>query len=256
MNNFVMNNCRSKADYFVKSPSSLTILLVSILAFYFEVTTSLQLPMKKDGITISPPSLVYGNCNMEIDSIGTGTYRTAGRYRAVQLPETVIVGYANWNECDDKIVEAVRNGVNVVMWFAINLDVDTATGLPLITNGPDMDCVADVIAQISALNLDTIHLISIGGWNSPHPSIANSPEDTYTHWDYWNRNIAARPDKGFHGFDGFDWDIEGNDDFDSKFNHFTCACLDLMGRVSQLAKEKGKYFVTMAPAGIFSRCLQ
>lgn len=251
-----MNNCRSKADYFVKSPSSLTILLVSILAFYFEVTTSLQLPMKKDGITISPPSLVYGNCNMEIDSIGTGTYRTAGRYRAVQLPETVIVGYANWNECDDKIVEAVRNGVNVVMWFAINLDVDTATGLPLITNGPDMDCVADVIAQISALNLDTIHLISIGGWNSPHPSIANSPEDTYTHWDYWNRNIAARPDKGFHGFDGFDWDIEGNDDFDSKFNHFTCACLDLMGRVSQLAKEKGKYFVTMAPAGIFSRYLQ
>jgi hypothetical protein len=54
---------------------------------------------------------------------------------------------------------------------------------------------------------------------------------------------------GFYGFDGIDWDIEGNDDFSSPYNHFTVECLDLMGRFSQLAKEKGSYIVSMVPAG-------
>lgn len=34
----------------------------------------------------------------------------------------------------------------------------------------------------------------------------------------------------------------------------TCECLDLMGRFSQLAKEKGNYIVSMAPAGKNSFC--
>ena len=49
------------------------------------------------------------------------------------------------------------------------------------------------------------------------------------------------------GFDGFDWDIEGNDDMNSKYNVFTTECLDLMGEMSQLAKKDG-YIVAMAPA--------
>jgi hypothetical protein len=48
--------------------------------------------------------------------------------RASALPEKLIIGYANWGECDDKIIEAVENGVNVVIWFAINLVTD-GTGL-------------------------------------------------------------------------------------------------------------------------------
>ena len=40
----------------------------------------------------------------------------------------------------------------------------------------------------------------------------------------------------------------GNDDFQSKYNIFTPQCLDLMGQMSQLAKQDG-YVVAMAPAG-------
>jgi hypothetical protein len=110
---------------------------------------------------------------------------------------------------DRKIIDAVKQGVNVVMWFSINLAV-TPEGKPTITNGPDMDCVADIVREIAELGLDTVHLISIGGWNSPHPDTSISAEEAYEYWNYWNRNIAARPDKGFVGFDGFDWDIEGD----------------------------------------------
>jgi len=173
---------------------------------------------------------------------------TAARATPVKLPEKLIVGYANWNECDEKIVDAVKQGVNVVMWFSINLAVSPETGRPIITNGPDWDCVADRVAEIAQLNLETVHLISIGGWNSPHPDTSVSAEEAYDHWNFWNKNIAARPDKGFYGFHGFDWDIEGNDDPNSQYNHFTVECLDFMGRFSQLAKQKGGYIVSMAPA--------
>ena len=57
---------------------------------------------------------------------------------------------------------------------------------------------------------------------------------------------------GFYGFDGIDWDIEGNDDFSSPYNHVTVEFLDLMGRFSQLAKEMGNYIVSMVPAGTMS----
>lgn len=164
-----------------------------------------------------------------------------------ELPSRIIVGYANWNQCDDKIIEAVQNGVNVVIWFSINLAV-SATGEPEITNGPDMDCVGDVMKSIRELGLETVHLISIGGWNSPHPDTTHSAETWFNYWNNWNRNIAARPSKGFYGFDGFDWDVEGNDTPSSVYNHFTVECLDLMGRMSQLAKSSGEYLVAMAPA--------
>lgn len=95
------------------------------------------------------------------------------------------------------------------MWFSINLAVSPETGHPIITNGPDWDCVADRIKEISDLGLETVHIISIGGWNSPHPDTSVSAERAYEHWNYWNRHIIARPEKGFYGFHGFDWDIEG-----------------------------------------------
>lgn len=155
---------------------------------------------------------------------------------SMKLPEKIIVGYANWNQCDDSLVEAVERGVNVLIWFSINLSVD-ADGNPLITNGPDLDCVRVIQEKIRDKNLSTIHLISIGGWNSPHPDTTNSAEDVYRHWVRWSGGL----------FDGFDWDIEGNDDRTSNFNHFTLPCLELMGEMSQLAKKDG-FIVGMAPA--------
>ena len=41
------------------------------------------------------------------------------------LPSKLIVGYANWNQCDESIVDAVASGVNVVIWFSINLLTDS-----------------------------------------------------------------------------------------------------------------------------------
>jgi hypothetical protein len=90
-------------------------------------------------------------------------------------------------------------------------------------------------------------MISVGGWNSPHPSTINSAREVYLAWKEWNEKTVARPNDGFYGFDGIDWDIEGNDDVTSEWNYFTMPCLDLMGQFSQYAKQDG-YFVSMAPA--------
>jgi hypothetical protein len=162
---------------------------------------------------------------------------SGGRLRDTPVPEKLIVGYASWNQCDDKLVEAVKQGVNVLIWFAVNLAADPETGKPVITSGPDLECVKEKIAEIDALGLPTVHLISIGGWNAPHPNTSVPVEDMYAAWKEWNNGL----------FDGFDWDIEGNDDMNSVYNHFTYECLDFMGKFSQMAKQDG-YIVSMAPA--------
>ena len=121
------------------------------------------------------------------------------RHNAPPLPENLIVGYANWGECDEKIVSAVQDGVNVLMWFSINLSVKPVTGESTVSGGPDLTCVKEIKTRLSEMNLPTVHLISIGGWNSPHPETSNSAEDIYASWVEWNNGL----------FDGFDWDIEG-----------------------------------------------
>ena len=175
--------------------------------------------------------------------------------RERSLPERLLVGYANWNQSDESLVRAVRHGVNVLIWFSINLSLSSADeeqgeqGEPCVTSGPDMDRVALRIAELRSLGReDVLHLISIGGWNSPHPETTHSAERVFSAWDEWNTRVAARPTLGFEGFDGLDWDVEGNDDEHSPFNAFSVKTLDLMGRVSQLAKQSG-YVVAMAPAG-------
>ena len=130
----------------------------------------------------------------------------AGRRR--KLPEKLIVGYANWNQCDDSIVRAVEEGVNVLIWFSINLIADE-NGSPMINNGPDMDCVAEKVKIMRDKGLDVVHLISVGGWNSPHPDTKNSAEVVFENWERWNKEFVSRPELGFYGFDGIDWDIEG-----------------------------------------------
>lgn len=79
------------------------------------------------------------------------------------LPEKLAIGYASWSECDEKITTAVEQGINVVIWFAINLLTDE-NGAPMITGGPNLTCVAEKKAEYAARGLETTHLISIGGW--------------------------------------------------------------------------------------------
>ena len=113
-----------------------------------------------------------------------------------ELPEKLVVGYANWNQCDPSLIRAVEQGVNVLIWFSINLSTDSVTGNPAVTNGPDLHCVLNIIQQLQSIKLPTVHLISIGGWNSPHPNTdSNGVEDIYSAWKTWNNNL----------FDGIDW---------------------------------------------------
>lgn len=163
------------------------------------------------------------------------------------LPEKIIVGYANWHQCDDKIIQAAKDGVNTIIWFSIDLLHNYTTGKPYINRGPDPDCVAQTVKTLKDLQLETIHLISIGGWNSLHPDPTNSPEQIFAEWKRWNNEVMARPELEFFGYDGIDWDIEGTDDVPNERNQFKVETLDLMGYLSQLMKRDG-YIVAMAPA--------
>ena len=175
------------------------------------------------------------------------------------LPEgPILAGYANWGQCDEGLVQAARDGLNVLLWFSINLAIDEATGEPTITGpaaaGPIFyDCVAGVVAQMEAENLPLAHLVSIGGWNSPHPADEFGGAEFFAAWKRWNDEEVARPEQGWLGFSGFDWDIEGNDDPESPSNTFTMATLRTMGDMSVLAKQE-RYVVAMAPAQSYLDC--
>ena len=111
------------------------------------------------------------------------------------------MGYANWGECDDKIETAVSAGVNVLIWFALSL-IASPAGSPMISGGPNMTCVTEVAAKLDAAGLRTTHMISIGGWDAPHPDVTFSAGEWWDTWLEWNEAAAA---PGFDGFDGIDW---------------------------------------------------
>jgi chitinase len=143
-------------------------------------------------------------------------------------------------------VQGVKDGVNVVIWFAINLVKNSTSQGPLIHGGPNLTCVALTYKKIKDLQLPTTHLLSVGGWDAPHPDTSFSGAQWADHWDAWNKHTVAMPDLGFNGFDGLDWDLEGNDNKNSTTNHFTLEQLKLVGDMSQSLKRKG-YVVSMAP---------
>ncbi len=169
--------------------------------------------------------------------------------RRKELPEKLIVGYCNWGQADEAVIAAVRDGVNVLIWFSIDLTVDETTGIPCIggRHMPPLHAVATIAQRIHQEGLDCLHIMSIGGWNSPHPTTTHSADEMFHTLHTWNRDQCSRPELGFDGFDGFDWDVEGNDTQDSPHNAFSAACLHLMGRISVLAKQHG-YIMAMAPA--------
>lgn len=170
----------------------------------------------------------------------------------VALPDKIISGYANWGQCDEQLVQACADGVNVLIWFSINLAYDDDAGAPIMT-GPATgaayyDCVASIVRQIRhQVDHDVLHLVSIGGWNSPHPRTELTGAQWWDFFKQWNEQQVARPADGWEGFAGFDWDLEGNDDPESPNNLFSVQVLDIMGVMATLAKADG-YIVAMAPA--------
>ena len=112
---------------------------------------------------------------------------------------------------------------------------------------PNMDCVANISLFLAHKKIPTLHLISVGGWNAPHPDTELGAREVWAAWKEWNSGHVARASIGFNGFDGIDWDLEGNDDKRDPGNVFSVDTLDLMGRVSQLAKQDG-FLVGIAPA--------
>ena len=165
---------------------------------------------------------------------------------APDLPKKLSIGYASNGQCDDLIFETVKKGLNVVIWFSVELKENEKTKKPEIFGGPDYQCVGQMVKKIRQAGYHVVHLLSVGGWNTPHPNTNFTAQEYFELWIEFNRKISD-PSIGFYGFDGIDWDCEGHDDFKSPINHFTFKELDLIGELSQLLKEKG-YIVSMAPS--------
>lgn len=163
------------------------------------------------------------------------------------VPSPLVIAYPSWGQCDDNVTRAVAHGANVIIWFALNLisvdDRPTVAG-----SVPDPDAIARVAADMRrvAPHRNILHLVSIGGWNAPLPDTSHTAQQWFDAIQEWNaRN--ARPDLGWHGFHGFDWDSEGNDDPKEVRNHVTDAHLELIGSLSVRLKQAG-YVVSLAPA--------
>lgn len=117
------------------------------------------------------------------------------------------MGYVGGPCNQTQIIQSVQTGLNVLFWFSISLLTDS-NGKPVVTGGPDLDCVASTASQLAALGLNTTHMITVGGWDAPHPDTSNPPADVYAAWKAWNEGVVARPGLA-NGFDGIDWDLEG-----------------------------------------------
>jgi hypothetical protein len=159
-----------------------------------------------------------------------------------KLPEgSLIVGYMNYGECDDRVDQAIKDGVNVVIWFSLELE---NRGEPLITSAVSPVCVQTAVQRLKEAGLNAAHLISVGGWGVPHPDTSFSGAEWYKQFVRWN-NAASGP--GFeNGFDGIDWDLEGADDQSSDINNFTVAKIKLIADFSKLAKKDG-FITSIAP---------
>ena len=145
---------------------------------------------------------------------------------------------------DDKVLTAVHQGVNVVIW-AFYPHVDVA-------------CIQRTIQRLNQQGLGdtTVHLTSVGGWNGPHWRTYKDGNRTATeeaeaatalrntssakdYYDQWKQTVGTL-------VHGLDIDFEGNDDMSSRWNVMSTQELDTVGEFITLAKADG-YIVTMAP---------
>ena len=157
-------------------------------------------------------------------------------------PNELLIGYAT--SCPStNVIPSVKDGVNVLIWFESSLVVDSG-GEPKVSTGLNFTCIAAVANKLAAAEYPTTHMLSIGGWNAPHPNTSLSGLEWWRVWKAWNTHVVARD--GWIGFDGIDWDLEGNDASASPWNTFTAACLRLVASMSRAAHNDG-YIVSLVP---------
>ena len=194
---------------------------------------------------------------------GIQVRRERRNHLPLSLPSKLLIGYTTTNGIS-KVVDAVRSGVNVVVWSFVEYrdrdrdndhdddhhhgddddddddsDVCSKNHSSVVCYSTfDLGLARQTIAKLDEEGLDdVIHLVSFGGWNGPHLPPLYSANELYESWKTAFGDV----------FDGFDWDLEGHDDLNSPTNILTVECLRCMGEMSTLAKNDG-YIVGMAPA--------
>lgn len=187
------------------------------------------------------------------------------------IPEKILVAYTS-NGChnlDDmeKVTEAVKNGVNVLIWVFMAFEViqgrdeeenKTISCAGIQPREKSTDCNGAKVRikfnldvqkyklyrkLLTAMGYEHVaHLVAFGGWNGPHMPEGFTAKELYDVFQAYN----LQDEEIQRLFDGIDWDLEGHDDIKSPTNIFTVECLDQMGEFSALAKDDG-YIVSIAP---------
>ena len=151
------------------------------------------------------------------------------------LPDKVLVAYAT--ECNDLVIKAVRDSVNVVIWSFMEIQKDIEDNVIVTGNSLDFECIRKMIKSLDNEGYqEVVHLVSFGGWNGPHLE----PKLSVVEWyETWKDSVGDI-------FHGIDWDLEGHDNLDSPTNVFSINCLEKMGCISEMAKKDG-YIIGVAP---------
>lgn len=184
------------------------------------------------------------------------------------VPEKLIIAYASSCALTEEDIrnptkvrenlnyQVAKNGVNVLIWaFIDHLGFDSNNEPQVFfSQEKQIFCIGAIMKQLKADNLKTLHLVSIGGWNAPHPDNRADGKTWFEVFDKWNKELGKKFQPNAHVgvggdqkfFAGIDWDLEGNDKLDSIYNHFNVTTLDIMGEFSVLAKKEN-YFTSLVP---------
>ena len=155
------------------------------------------------------------------------------------IKRPIIIGYAH-NVKSGKAEQAIKDGVNVIIWSFLHLNTENDTAQHM-TGSIRTDLDLSAITTLRDKYDDIVHLAAFGGWNAPHPPTAFNGEQ-------WCEVFMEFNKVNGYIFDGVDWDYEGHDDLNSPTATFNLETLDIMADFSTHAKEKYGMIVSMAPA--------
>ena len=260
---------------------------VTILFFFtllFLVTTivpvtTMPISMETDPIISSSTSPMLGSSIVPtsvstVPQISTTSIENS-TFKSRPIPsDPLIIGYAH-DATSGKVEEAIRNGVNVICWSFVDMVVSSegegtkGVARPMIRTNLNTEAINKIRNQEGMEHV--LHIAAIGGWNSPHPpsssSSSSSSTTTTTSFSQFAKGIVSdnkefaslgeqwcdifiKFNKQYNNiFDGFDWDLEGQDNVDGAGNsYFTKETLDIMVDMSKVAKLKYGLIVSMAPA--------
>ena len=235
------------------SSSTTTTLTLTTATSWFGDTTSSS---SSSTTTTSTTTTATTTDDGEKDSFNDDDSGERRRHKR-PIPEKVIIGYAT--HCDDQVKQAVRNGVNVVIWAflgpiqrherhrTLNTSNSRSTTTTTTTTGfyfessssLDYTCIKQMIYELDHDEgyTDTLHLISVGGWNGQHIDDIITSKEWY---DTFQRTFGVI-------FHGIDWDLEGNTDLKHPNNYFSTSCLNKVGEISTFASNDG-YVISIVPA--------